>query len=486
LTATEVLEKLTALGCHSTDITDALFAADPEWASKHDEEIARRRLRIQDGRSVPLYDAGARFYAPSLGVFTQADTVAGTAQDPASLNRYLYTAANPASLIDPDGHAYCGPDGILCAAHPTSSQPAARARHHAPAHHHAPPRRRLTGELDAIGHDRGRTILRHTQASHSRTIDRLVRERETRTDIDGFSHDRGRTIARRTQTSRLALAAARAQSRSAGATNAYHAKRLAQEDQASGFSWVSKSGWDHMSQADRRAYAAANGARAGLAMSNGSAYWSDLAVVAQVALTAGTYAGSGYSSDDVQLYTETAAELGGPDDPTGDLAVLSLTLINKAPVVGHDVAGGVAVGGEAGEASSVAESEAVATAGGNSLATGADEAIFWSGVRGGAGTAMRWAASHGGATLESTMASRGIQLPEWDPANPASMGEWRSASQAFASGARGSVRVLQEDSLRINSVWGEIEYPALRAKVRVTSITAIDPRSGIETVLWSR
>jgi RHS repeat-associated protein len=125
--------------------------------------------------AVPLYDAGARFYAPSLGVFTQADTVAGTAQDPASLNRYLYTAANPATLIDPDGHAYCGPDGILCAAHPTSSQPAARARHHAPAHHHAPPRRRLSGELDAIGHDRGRTILRHTQASHSRTIDRLVR-----------------------------------------------------------------------------------------------------------------------------------------------------------------------------------------------------------------------------------------------------------------------------------------------------------------------
>lgn len=43
LTATEVLEKLASLGCHSTDITDALYAADPGWATKHDEEVLRRR-----------------------------------------------------------------------------------------------------------------------------------------------------------------------------------------------------------------------------------------------------------------------------------------------------------------------------------------------------------------------------------------------------------------------------------------------------------
>jgi len=43
LTATEVLEKLASLGCHSTDITDALYAADPGWAAKHDEEVLRRR-----------------------------------------------------------------------------------------------------------------------------------------------------------------------------------------------------------------------------------------------------------------------------------------------------------------------------------------------------------------------------------------------------------------------------------------------------------
>jgi hypothetical protein len=43
LTATEVLEELSARGCHSTAITDALFAANPEWPKAHDAEVRRRR-----------------------------------------------------------------------------------------------------------------------------------------------------------------------------------------------------------------------------------------------------------------------------------------------------------------------------------------------------------------------------------------------------------------------------------------------------------
>jgi RHS repeat-associated protein len=55
---------------------------------------------------VPLYDLGARFYAPSLGAWTSADTYAGTPADPLSLDRYLYARADPTTLRDPTGQCY--------------------------------------------------------------------------------------------------------------------------------------------------------------------------------------------------------------------------------------------------------------------------------------------------------------------------------------------------------------------------------------------
>jgi RHS repeat-associated protein len=54
--------------------------------------------------SDPLYAANARFYAPSAGVFTQLDSVSGSAQNPRSMNRFLYALANPATFVDPSGH----------------------------------------------------------------------------------------------------------------------------------------------------------------------------------------------------------------------------------------------------------------------------------------------------------------------------------------------------------------------------------------------
>jgi len=62
------------------------------------------RLQLSPDNAHPLYEFSARFYDPNLGVFTQLDAYAGDAQDPRSLNRYLYAAANPATLIDPTGH----------------------------------------------------------------------------------------------------------------------------------------------------------------------------------------------------------------------------------------------------------------------------------------------------------------------------------------------------------------------------------------------
>jgi RHS repeat-associated protein len=57
--------------------------------------------------STALYDFQARSYDPSLGGFTSFDSVSGSAQNPLTLNRYLYANANPATLVDPDGHSTC-------------------------------------------------------------------------------------------------------------------------------------------------------------------------------------------------------------------------------------------------------------------------------------------------------------------------------------------------------------------------------------------
>jgi hypothetical protein len=123
----------------------------------------------------------------------------------------------------------------------------------------------------------------------------------------------------------------------------------------------------------------------------------------------------------------------------------------------------------------------------STFAIGSDEAVFWSGIgRGGDATAASWAAKSGGATLESTMASRGIQLPAWDASNPSVVSAWRQASADFASGASGNVRVLQGVDVRVGSAWAQVEYPALVNNPNVTSITSINPSTGEQVVLWTR
>ncbi len=78
----------------------------------HDAWKYQGRLDISpSGLGTPLYDMSARFYAPGLGAFSQLDTVMGSAQNPLSMNRFLYAHANPATLIDPTGH--CAMDMLL-------------------------------------------------------------------------------------------------------------------------------------------------------------------------------------------------------------------------------------------------------------------------------------------------------------------------------------------------------------------------------------
>jgi RHS repeat-associated protein len=81
-----------------------------------------RLLETTPGGSEPdLYDFGFRAYSPTLGAFTSLDDVSGSAQNPLSLNRFLYAAANPETLVDPDGHCLRWIDDI-CADHQETPQ----------------------------------------------------------------------------------------------------------------------------------------------------------------------------------------------------------------------------------------------------------------------------------------------------------------------------------------------------------------------------
>jgi hypothetical protein len=49
-------------------------------------------------------DYHARWYSPTIGRFTQPDTILPNLYDPQSLNRYGYVSNNPMNYVDPSGH----------------------------------------------------------------------------------------------------------------------------------------------------------------------------------------------------------------------------------------------------------------------------------------------------------------------------------------------------------------------------------------------
>jgi RHS repeat-associated protein len=70
------------------------FGGDKSRFSYNNKEV--------DSTNLMYY--GSRYYNPTLGVFTQPDTIQQNIYDPQLLNKYLYTRANPYKYIDPDGH----------------------------------------------------------------------------------------------------------------------------------------------------------------------------------------------------------------------------------------------------------------------------------------------------------------------------------------------------------------------------------------------
>ncbi len=122
------------------------------------------------------------------------------------------------------------------------------------------------------------------------------------------------------------------------------------------------------------------------------------------------------------------------------------------------------------------------------LRTKADGALFWSGKTEGvrASTVSEsYAQKYNSTTLESLLDKNGIEMPEWDIHNSKSVEAWEAASRDFASKASGTVRVvLGKESRPGGGVWDNVEYPALKANPKVTDIIAVDPKTGVERVLY--
>jgi RHS repeat-associated protein len=92
----------------------------------------RGLLGVAPGQTDLLYDMVARDYSPATGTFTSLDSVQGGAANPLTMNRYVYALANPATLIDPDGHFVIN-DGsgvrpILTPSQPRTSRSTRRPR----------------------------------------------------------------------------------------------------------------------------------------------------------------------------------------------------------------------------------------------------------------------------------------------------------------------------------------------------------------------
>ena len=123
------------------------------------------------------------------------------------------------------------------------------------------------------------------------------------------------------------------------------------------------------------------------------------------------------------------------------------------------------------------------------LETKPNTAFFWSGKTdgvGGAETAARIAKKRGGVTLESIIEEKNIIMPEWDFQNPSTMQAWDLASEAYAEQVSGEVHAVIGSKLRKGNIWENVELPRLKENLNVTKIITIDPKTGIEKIVFER
>ena len=123
------------------------------------------------------------------------------------------------------------------------------------------------------------------------------------------------------------------------------------------------------------------------------------------------------------------------------------------------------------------------------LKTDPDTAFFWSGRTNGIGgmdVAKKIAKNKGGVTLESTIDDTNIVMPEWDFNTPSSVTAWEEASNVYAEQVSGEIRAVVGSELRPGNIWENIELPRLKANPNVTKVTTIDPKTGVEKIIFER
>ena len=82
--------------------------------------------------------------------------------------------------------------------------------------------------------------------------------------------------------------------------------------------------------------------------------------------------------------------------------------------------------------------------------------------------------------MEQTLAANGVDpLPVWNQKDPESVRFWEDASAAFAENASGQVRAVVGSDLRPGNIWQTVEIPRLVDNPNVTSISQLDPDTGI-------
>ena len=88
--------------------------------------------------------------------------------------------------------------------------------------------------------------------------------------------------------------------------------------------------------------------------------------------------------------------------------------------------------------------------------------------------------------IRSTIDDTNIVMPEWDFNAPSSVTAWEEASNVYAEQVSGEIRAVVGSELRPGNIWENIELPRLKANPNVTKITTIDPKTGVEKIIFER